>query len=212
MGFVSFPLINNGDDANDALFNSRLSAIVDEMNGNIDQENLATDAVSTAKIVNGGVTETKLADKSVTGAKIVIPSFQAARGADIVESGSIWRKIPIDTMYINVGGFAISNGGIQVPRAGVYEFTNTVSIQDRNPSNSSIIPSISLSAGGPGRYIRTNPNDNPAGFSITDMFSLAANQIVYFFVYVGTGNNYRFQGYYSAGDSSYIQGKMLATL
>lgn len=210
MALVNMPPINNGDDADDSLFNSRLGALADVLNGGVDQANLATGAVTTPKIVDGAVTEVKLADKSVTGSKIVIPSFQAARAADLIEAGSVWRKITLDTLYINIGGFEISNGGIKVPRAGTYEFTNTVSIQDRNPATSTIIPSIGLDANNPGRFIRSGPPDNPAGHSISDMFTLTANQIVYFWVYIATGNNYRFKGYFASGDSSYVQGKLLA--
>lgn len=210
MSLINLAPINDGDDANSVLFNARFAAISDLLNGNVDSDNLTTNAVTTPKIVDQAVTEVKIAPKSVTGTKLVQPSILAYRSGDVVESGNVWRKITIDGSSINMGGFTLSNGGIMVPIAGIYKFSLIVSIQDRNPTNAGILPSISLDAGGPGRWIRGNPLENPGGNMIEDMFDLAANQIVYFWVYVATSNNYRFIGFGVSGDRNYVLGELKA--
>lgn len=66
MGLINIPPVENGDANDENLYNSRFAPIVDEINGNLDSDNLATNAITTPKITNGAVTNAKL-DTSVGG-------------------------------------------------------------------------------------------------------------------------------------------------
>lgn len=69
MSLISFPEIQNLDDATPELFNSRYGEILAEINGNLTSDNLANGAVSTPKIADSAVTAAKIADGAVTAAK-----------------------------------------------------------------------------------------------------------------------------------------------
>lgn len=60
MGLLAYDPMEDGESASANLWNVRLSAIHDLLNGNIDAANLANNAVTTAKIANGAVTSEKL--------------------------------------------------------------------------------------------------------------------------------------------------------
>lgn len=60
MPLLSYDPMEDGEQASANLWNIRLSAIHDLLNGNIDAANLANNAVTTAKIANGAVTSQKL--------------------------------------------------------------------------------------------------------------------------------------------------------
>lgn len=107
MGLVSITQINNGDDANDVLFNSRISAIVNELNGNIDQDNLATSAVATAKIADSAVSTVKIAANAVTAAKI---ETQQAFIAPTLSNG--W--VNYDSLHAQVGYMKDSLGFVHL--------------------------------------------------------------------------------------------------
>ena len=60
MGLISYTNMEDGDSATANSFNERFGQIVDEVNGNLDANNLATGAVTTAKIAAGAVTASKI--------------------------------------------------------------------------------------------------------------------------------------------------------
>lgn len=60
MGLLSYDPMEDGEGASANLWNVRLSAIHDLLNGNIDSANLANGAVTTAKIADGAVTSAKI--------------------------------------------------------------------------------------------------------------------------------------------------------
>ena len=60
MGLLSYDPMEDGESASANLWNVRLSAIHDLLNGNIDAANLANGAVTTPKIADGAVTSDKL--------------------------------------------------------------------------------------------------------------------------------------------------------
>ena len=82
MGLINITDIQNGAEANDQLFNSRFGAIVNELNGNIDADNLKLGAVATAKIADSAVTTTKINNLAVTSAKIgTVSACRVSRSA-----------------------------------------------------------------------------------------------------------------------------------
>lgn len=106
MGLVSFAPINDGDEANDDLFNSRLGAITDELNGNIDQDNLATSAVSTAKIADSAVTTSKLNNSAVTTPKFkptIINSNFTPQGVRFATTNGAMTVVPGCSMTYTSG-------------------------------------------------------------------------------------------------------------
>lgn len=60
MPLLSYDPMEDGDGASANLWNVRLSAIHDLLNGNLDAANLANGAVTTPKIADGAVTSSKL--------------------------------------------------------------------------------------------------------------------------------------------------------
>ena len=70
MGLVSFTPVVNGNNAQASDVNDPLNTIYDEFNGNIDQNNIADNAIITAKINNAAVTTAKIADANVTSTKL----------------------------------------------------------------------------------------------------------------------------------------------
>lgn len=70
MALINIPQVENGDDNDKNLYNSRFGKIVDEINGKLDSSNLANDAVSTPKLANSSVSTNKIEDEAVTGSKL----------------------------------------------------------------------------------------------------------------------------------------------
>lgn len=81
MGLISVSNINNGDSASDSLFNTRFGAIVNEINGNLDQDNIKDSSITTAKINNA----------SVTPAKMGLTKTVDANGWTVYDYGS-WKE------------------------------------------------------------------------------------------------------------------------
>lgn len=70
MGTISVSLPSDGDTIDAADYNTPINAIVDEVNGSLDNSNLASDAaISGSKIADSGITTAKIADDAVTPAK-----------------------------------------------------------------------------------------------------------------------------------------------
>lgn len=60
MGTISPATVSDGETIDASDLNNPINTIADEINGNLDANNLADDAVSTAKIQDGAVTNAKL--------------------------------------------------------------------------------------------------------------------------------------------------------
>jgi len=69
MGTINYSSIEDGTTIDAADVNTPLTTIYDDYNGNIDSNNLADNAVTTAKITDANVTTAKIADDAVTAAK-----------------------------------------------------------------------------------------------------------------------------------------------
>jgi len=66
MPLLSYDPMEDGNGASANLWNVRLSAIHDLINGNLDAANLANGAVTTAKIADGAVTSAKISTSKTT--------------------------------------------------------------------------------------------------------------------------------------------------
>lgn len=60
MSLINYIDIEDGDDANANVLNTRFAQIIKEINGNIDSQNIKNGSVTTPKIANGAVTSEKL--------------------------------------------------------------------------------------------------------------------------------------------------------
>lgn len=78
MPLLSYDPMDDGDVASANLWNVRLSAIHDLLNGNLDAANLA----------NGAVTTPKIADGAVTSAKMSVTVYVDANGWTVKDYGS----------------------------------------------------------------------------------------------------------------------------
>lgn len=79
--------------------NTDFNAVVNEVNGNLDANNLANNAVTTVKITDLNVTTGKLADLSVTTAKLAsqnVTTGKLAVGATVADSDSGTPTINLD--------------------------------------------------------------------------------------------------------------------
>lgn len=72
MGQVNVSLPSDGSTADVSDYNTPITSIVDEINGNLDNSNIdAAAAIAGSKLASGGVGTTQLADSAVTPAKIL---------------------------------------------------------------------------------------------------------------------------------------------
>lgn len=70
MGLVTITTPNDGETADAADVATPLNAIIDVINGSIDQNNLADNSVVAAKIASNAVTTVKINENAVTGPKL----------------------------------------------------------------------------------------------------------------------------------------------
>ena len=70
MGLITYEQIEDGFSATANLWNSRFSKVYDLVNGNLDSQNLANNAVTEPKIASEAVTAPKLAPGSVLPSKV----------------------------------------------------------------------------------------------------------------------------------------------
>lgn len=70
MALINFTQIEPQAEITSSGINTPLKTIYDDYNGNIDSNNLAANAVTTAKITDANVTTVKIADANVTNAKL----------------------------------------------------------------------------------------------------------------------------------------------
>lgn len=123
MGLISITTPNDGENADAADLTNPLNTIVSEINGNLDANNLAASAVTTAKINNEAVTTAKIADNAVTPAKrsggFYIANFSptstgttAITGAGFAPNVAIFMLRTADSSTVGGSGmgFATSDG------------------------------------------------------------------------------------------------------
>lgn len=95
MGLLSYDPMEDGEVATGNLWNVRLSAIHDLLNGNLDAANLSNEAVTTPKIAQGAVTYEKLVDDIFSD----LVQTQANTGT----GGGTFN-------YVNIGGLKLAWG------------------------------------------------------------------------------------------------------
>lgn len=88
MATVSLPKTNQTGTNEWADVQDNDDAIIDQVNGNLDSDNLASNAVTTAKITDANVTTAKLAASAVTTAKIADANVTTAKIADANVTGA----------------------------------------------------------------------------------------------------------------------------
>ena len=99
MGLLSYDPMEDGENASANLWNVRLSAIHDLLNGNIDAANLANNAVTTAKIADGAVTSEKLG----------FVTYEDANGWTITDIGLV--KLATKRRTFTIPSYAQGSGG-----------------------------------------------------------------------------------------------------
>lgn len=99
MAVIAVSLPSDGTTADVSDYNTPITTIVNEINGNLDNTNIAASAaIAGTKLASGGVGTTQLADSSVTNAKL---STTAG------EPGSAWQ-----TWVPSYANFTLSNGTV----------------------------------------------------------------------------------------------------
>lgn len=110
MAEVIFPNdLTNGQPADADQVMANFNALTDQINGNLDDDNIANSAITTAKLNNGAVTTAKLADGAVTAPKL---------GAGIVGAAAIAdHSLPLSKILTpNIAG------SIPIAQNGIGEF------------------------------------------------------------------------------------------
>lgn len=123
MGLINVPPVTNGDANDENLYNSRFATIVNEINGNLNADNLATAAVTTAKVT----------DKAISGEKMgLIVGFRAFRTAAQSISTGTTTRINFDTESFDYGNNYNHTSGYQftAPYSGIYSFTASTGLTD----------------------------------------------------------------------------------
>lgn len=125
MGSISFTAITDGSAIDASDVNGPLNTIYDDYNGSIDSNNLADNAVTTAKITDANVTTAKIADANVTMPKIINPyKFRVYRNAsytglaDNTVTVIDWDAESFDTN----DNFNLTSNQYTVPVTGYYIF------------------------------------------------------------------------------------------
>lgn len=96
MGLINYTNLEDDTTADANKFNERFGAIIDEVNGNLDTQNLK----------NSAVTEAKIADGAVTSSKIATERYVDANGWTVNDLGATKTY----TYTVPVSGISIVNG------------------------------------------------------------------------------------------------------
>lgn len=111
MGLVSITTPNDGESIDASDVSNPLNTIVTAINGNIDSNNLASNAVTTAKITTNAVTADKLATSAITigYAEITSNFTTTTTGSDVDVTGlSVTVTVPAGGRKVQVTAFCTS--------------------------------------------------------------------------------------------------------
>lgn len=122
MGTVSVSLPADGTTGTVSQYNTPITTLVNELNGNIDANNIADSSVTTAKLAAA----TQFATKALNPYK-----FSVYRNAVWNMSASSWNKVSFDTEEYDTGSNYDNTTTFRftVPVAGFYKFSAAVSGQ-----------------------------------------------------------------------------------
>lgn len=117
MPTVTYIPIEDGQEANNQLFNSRFLALHNAINGGLDSSNLSDLAVTTPKLADASVTTVKLANDAVTSAKFK-PGF-----IDFSKPLSTPNLSTTSTAFVDVAGGSITYTAGPTPEKLILFFT-----------------------------------------------------------------------------------------
>lgn len=116
MATITVSLPSDGDTIDAADYNTPITTIVDEINGGIDADNLASNAVTTAKITDANVTNAKLSADAKNLNKIISSTRDAgAASGDVSYTGvgftptSVRAILVVDNTTYNSDGSSDSS-------------------------------------------------------------------------------------------------------
>jgi hypothetical protein len=128
MALITVPPANTGDTITQEFLNSRYSEIVDEINGNIDDQNIKDAAIIPAKLASSSVTTVKIADSAVTNAKL-----STAAG----ELGGAWQSWVPTWTNLTIGNGTVTAKYNQIGKHIVFVITvvlGTTSVLGTSPT------------------------------------------------------------------------------
>lgn len=147
MGNVSVSLPSDGTTADVADYNTPITTIVDEFNGNIDNSNIASAAA---------ISGSKLADNSVLSGKLGLSSSYTGGVQSQANAGTAGGTI----YYINMGGLKMAWG-----------FTSTLSVSGAAPQSSAYTITLPTSFFSSVQYVNVTP---VGGAATNTQYTLAA--------------------------------------
>lgn len=170
MPVISIPPVNNGDEVNQDLFNTRFGLVADLLNGNLDGDNIAAGGVTAAQLGASAVTTAKLADGAVTGVKTTGIWWSELARTTLSASGDT-ISVPSFTAnkYLKIVVFALPSGGVDA----VLRFNNDSGANyayrfDQNNGSTSSATSAN--------QLAINPTANAnTKFIVIDVVNLTAN-------------------------------------
>lgn len=190
MATISVSLPSDGDTIDVADYNTPVTTIVNAINGNLDNDNiaaaaaiagtkLADSAISTAKVADSAITTAKIADTNVTSEKLKATVGFYATTTQTINNAST-ADVTTYTEVVDYGAdFDNTTGVFTAPVAGLYHFDVNMSVTDVGSANgrieSNLLVNGSAKGHGFGQGAATN-NDPSMNQSIT--ISLAANDAV----------------------------------
>jgi hypothetical protein len=196
MPSINITTISDGSVASASQVNTPLNTIVNAINGNLDSDNLAANAVTTAKIADSAVTSEKITSTI---------SFMARRTTDQanIVTGTA-TKIQFATEDHDTGSDYdnATNYRFTAPVKGVYHFDAQVCIDASGGELWCMIYVNGSSSAKDVRFSGTATNDNSTGVSLTKQ--LNANDYVEVYALHNAGANRSLLG--TQVDMNYFSG------
>lgn len=147
MGVINVSLPADGDTIDVADYNTPITTIVNEINGNLDNDNIdASAAIAGSKIANGGIDTTQLADGAVETAKIDDEAVTPAKLLAGTGTDWVWQAWTPTYANITVGNGTVVAKYKQVGKTVFAKFVFTLGSTSSVSSASTIsLPVTSVS-------------------------------------------------------------------